>query len=157
VLKLTASVALVVAVAATSSFASGATRALPVIELVSTRTTYQPNDAAPKGPSKGDTLFTTSQLTNYVRQFDKPKREVVGTDRRTIAMLSRTTGTIEGLTRLPGGTLVLRGTVQFVANGMIVPVVDGTGEYGGARGTVTISACCEDPKKSLNVYRLTYK
>jgi hypothetical protein len=155
--RLHASIALVVAaVAAISASASGSTRALPVIELVSTRTTYQPHDVAPKGPSKGDTVFTTSQLTNYVPQFDRPKRELVGTDRRTIAMLTRTTGTVEGLTRLPGGTLVLRGTVRFVANGMIIAVRDGTGEYAGAHGTLTVSECCGDAKKTLNVYRLTY-
>jgi len=158
VLRLRASIVLaVVAVAAVTASASGSTRALPVIQLISTRTTFQPHDVAPKGPSKGDTVFTTSQLTNYVAQFDRPQRELVGTDRRTIAMVTRTTGTIEGLTRLPGGTLILRGTVRFVANGMIIPVTDGTGEYAGARGTATVSTCCGDPKKSLNVYRLTYK
>ncbi len=157
-LRLRASLVLAVAaVAVVTASASGSTRALPVIQLISTRTTFQPHDVAPKGPSKGDTIFTTSQLTNYVSQFDRPKRALVGTDRRTIAMLSRTTGTIEGLTRLPGGTLILRGTVRFVANGMIIPVIDGTGEYAGARGTVTVSECCQDSKKSLNVYRLTYK
>jgi hypothetical protein len=59
----------------------------------------------------------------------------------------------EGVARLPGGTLRVRGEVRLILGGGIrIPVVGGTGRYRAATGMLYVS---KGEKRALNVYRIT--
>jgi hypothetical protein len=147
---------LAIALVAIPGSSLGGARALPVIQLVSITTADRINDVAPKGPSKGDTEFTTSRLLNAVPQFGKRRGAAVGSDRGTLTFQSGRSVTINGVAKLPGGTLVVHGKVRILANGLVLPVSGGTGAFRGAHGTVTTSPLTKDGKRALNVYRLKY-
>lgn len=138
---------------------AGASAALPptVIKLISVTTSTKESDLAPKGPSTGDTVRETSRLLNEVTQFGKPRRAVVGSDRAVQRLrLNPRSLTVNGVAKLPGGTLLFRGKVEsYAQGGIVIPVVGGTGRFLGAEGilwVVTVS----DPARTLNIYRLTY-
>jgi hypothetical protein len=121
------------------------------VELVSVTTSVKVTDTAPKGTSKGDSLYSTSALYNARPQFGRPKGARVGRDGGTIVILTRTTSRISVVAHLPGGTLTIRGTLR--ANGT-APVVAGTGRYSGATGLLFIKQTGK--ATALNIYRLTY-
>ena len=137
--------------------ATAATRPPTVIRLVAVPTSAKTTDRAPKGPSAGDTVTETSRLLNEVAQFGKPPLAVVGSDRDVQRLRFKPRRlTIDGVTKLPGGTLFFRGTVErFGEDGTVVPVVGGTGRFLGAQGILVIVTAGR-PAKTLNIYRLTY-
>jgi len=127
------------------------------IRLISVTTSVKANDRPPKGASAGDTVRETSQLLNEVQQFGKPKLAVVGSDDAT-SVLSRglKSSVVNGVARLPGGTLSFGGKPQRnPKGGAVIPVVGGTGDYVGARGTLWIVNIA-NPKRTLNIYTLSY-
>ena len=127
-----------------------------VIRVVSTATSVRTHDVAPKGPSAGDYVVLDDRLTNAVRQFGKRKGASVGSDHAVERLVPGGGLTIDGLARFPGGTVRFRGRVGVDAHGnATAPVVDGTGKYTGAHGTVTITNLRKDGGVALNVYRMT--
>jgi hypothetical protein len=129
--------------------ASGAAPTTIVITVKSVTTAAIPSDRAPKGASKGDRLLLRDRLVNVARQFGKPRGAVVGHDEGVIVLTSPTSGTFEGVTTLPGGTIRLHGVIR---NGiMTFSVAGGTGKYAHAHGTITVGS----GKSPLNTYRLT--
>jgi len=116
--------------------------------LVSVRTT----DLAPKGVvSRGDRKVYRNVLRNTARQFGKPKGARVGSDSGTLTFTSAHTARYTGTTRLPGGTLKVRGPVKVVGRQLQIAVTGGTGRYASARGTLTVGP---GDTRALNVYRL---
>ncbi len=131
------------------SVASGAAPATTVITVRSVTTATIPSDKPPKGASKGDRLLLRDRLVNVARQFGKPPGAVVGRDEGVILLTGPNSGTFEGLTTLPGGTLRLHGVIR---NGTLsFSVVGGTGRYAHARGTIDVGS----GKSPLNTYHLT--
>jgi hypothetical protein len=127
-----------------------------VIQLLSIETSQRITDVDPKGNSTGDKWYSTSRLQNLAPQFGLPKGAVVGTDRGTMTVLGPTSASLDSTTKLPGGTLRVRGRVRLrPQGGLIFPVVGGTGLFAGARGTLTILGQ-KDPKRAANIYALTY-
>lgn len=113
-------------------------------------------DKKPKGPSAGDRSVETTKLLNAVPQFGKAEGAVVGHDKATIVLKSRTSATMTGVTYLPGGTLTVRGRLTpDPRGGVIAPVVRGSGTFKGARGTIWIVRTT-GPTRVLNVYALRY-
>jgi hypothetical protein len=155
VIRLAALVVLAVA-AAPSLPARGQADKLTVIKLISITTSERRNDVPPRGISVGDSEFSTSRLVNAVPQFGKAKGAVVGSDRSTTTLRSISTARVEGTATLPGGTLLIYGTVRFIRHGQVFPIAGGTGAFARAHGTVTISPLGNDDRRALNVYRLTY-
>jgi hypothetical protein len=153
--QVAALVLLVVAVAASTARA-GADE-LTLIKLVSITTSERDNDVPPKGVSIGDSEFSTSRLVNAVPQFGKPKGAVVGSDQSTTTLRSASMARVEGVTKLPGGSLVIYGTVRFIPHGQVFPIGGGTGAFSGAHGTVTVTPFGKDARRALNVYRLAYR
>jgi hypothetical protein len=145
---------LLLLVALVAFAAPGVSRAETVtIQVKSAVVKVTPVDKAPKGRSAGDRVIQRNKLTNAVRQFGKPKGARVGTDSGTVTFTSPTTARFDGVARLPGGTIKLRGNVRPLADGGIqIPIAGGTGRYAAATGTVTV-APGDDPV--LNVYRVT--
>jgi hypothetical protein len=127
-----------------------------VIRVVSITTSYTTVDVPPKKASAGDHDVFTSRLLNARAQFGKPRGAVVGSDRGTMLLTSATSARLMTVARLPGGTIVVSGPLTSAGGGAVsIPVVEGTGQFAGARGTVTILAP-KDPKTAINIYRLTY-
>lgn len=145
-----------VAAAMLAGRATPATTAPSLIRLVSVTTSCSLVDTKPKGASVGDRETCSSRLSNARAQFGKPKGAVVGSDRGVLRYTGTQSATFSGMTKLPGGTLVLGGAVRPVGNGdVLVSVVNGTGIFSGARGTLTILKPT-DAKTAINVYRLSY-
>jgi hypothetical protein len=127
-----------------------------VISVISTATSAKAHDAPPKGASAGDSIVMTDRLTNAVRQLGKAKGAVVGADRATERLVSRGNVSIDGITRLPGGTVHVKGRLRADAQGRATaPVVSGTGKYEGATGTLTIVNLNRSGNLALNIYQLT--
>jgi dirigent-like protein len=145
---------LLLLVALAALFCPGVARAETVtIQVKSVVIKVTPVDRAPKGRSTGDRVIQRNKLTNAVRQFGKPKGARVGTDSGTVTFTSANTARFDGVARLPGGTIKIRGNLRPLANGGIqIPIAGGTGRYARATGTVTVEAG-DDPV--LNVYRVT--
>jgi hypothetical protein len=122
-----------------------------VIRLVSDTTSVRGRDVAPKGPSVGDSVFSTSRLRNAVAQFGRARGAIVGSDRGTARLVSATRATVDGVASLPGGTLHFRGRLRST-----IPVVGGTGRFAGARGTLRVTATSRRDT-ALNVYTLTFR
>jgi hypothetical protein len=147
-----------VVLAAFDPSASASSAAPPtLIRLVSVTTSAKESDRLPKGPSTGDTVRETSRLLNEVAQFGKPARAAVGSDSAVQQLrLGPKSITVDGVAKLPGGTLLFRGKAErYARGGIVIPVVGGTGRYLGAQGTLWI-VTVRDPARVLNVYRLTY-
>jgi hypothetical protein len=102
----------------------------------------------------GDKMQARNSLRNAVAQFGRPKGALVGQDVQTITVTSvtptrvRTTVTVS----LPGGTLRVAGTVT--SNEQLLPVVGGSGDFAGARGTSEVKSLDADGDPALNIYRL---
>jgi hypothetical protein len=86
-----------------------------------------PKTARSRGEwSKGDTLSGTSILRNFVPQFGKPKGARVGTSSFTDIALASQMVREEGVARLPGGTVHVRGVVP-IGPTVKLPVVGALG------------------------------
>jgi hypothetical protein len=130
--------------------ASGAAQPPLVITVKSVATASIPKDKPPKGASKGDAFVLRDRLLNVARQFGKPAGAVVGHDEGVLVLTSATSGTFDGVTTLPGGTIRLRGVMR---NGIeTFSVAGGTGKYARAHGTITVGS----GKSPLNTYHLTF-
>jgi hypothetical protein len=125
-----------------------------VIRLVSITTSNRVQDKDPAGPSRGDTLVTTSRLQNAVAQFGRAKGAVVGSDSGTVTLTAADAGMVAGTTKLPGGTIKFRGRIGS-GNRDVIPVTGGTGRFAGARGTLTTAPLDRDGARASKVYRLT--
>ena len=127
------------------------------IVLYSETTSYQVTDKAPKGPSAGDTTRETSRLRNAVAQLGKTVGAVVGRDRATSVLVSKTRWRVNGVAYLPGGTLTFRGlSRRHPQGGFEVPVVAGTGLYAGAHGLSRVMQIAST-KRVVNAYVLEYR
>ena len=136
--------------------ASAATPALAapsagiVITVKSVTTASIPRDTPPKGASKGDRIVMRDRLLNVGRQFGKPAGAVVGRDEGVLVLTGPRSGTFDGVTTLPGGTIRLHGIIR---DGFATfTVVGGTGRYAHARGTISVGPGASP----LNVYRLGF-
>ena len=110
-------------------------------------------DRKPKGTSAGDRVIQRNRLLNAVRQFGKAKGTHVGSDQGTVTFTSAHSERFDGVTRLPGGTLHVKGVMRLLLGGGIrIPVVGGTGRYKSATGMLYVG---EGEDRALNVYRIT--
>ena len=88
-----------------------------------------------------------------MRQFGKVKGTHVGSDQGTVTFTSAHSERYDGVARLPGGTLRVKGDVRLLVGGGIrIPVVGGTGRYRAATGMLYVG---EGENRALNVYRIT--
>jgi hypothetical protein len=134
--------------AAAGTTATAAAPSSLVITVKSVTTASIPNDKAPKGASKGDKLLLRDRLVNVDKQFGKPAGAVVGRDEGVLVLTSATSGTFDGVTTLPGGTIRLHGVIR---NGVeTYSIAGGTGRYAHAHGTIVIGK----GKTPLNTYHL---
>jgi hypothetical protein len=123
------------------------------IQVTSIVVKVTPVDVKPKGTSAGDKVIQRNKLVNTVRQFGKVKGSHVGSDEGTVTFTSPHTERYNGIARLPGGTLRVRGDVRLIIGGGIrIPVVGGTGRYRAATGMLYVA---QGEKRALNVYRIT--
>ena len=124
--------------AATSDAAAGRSVTIRVLVTPVTRTIEDlpPKTLKTTGEwSRGDTLSGTSILRNARAQFGKPRGARVGTSSFTDTALSPRMVREDGIARLPGGTVHVRG-VAAIGPTVKIPVVGGTGIYAGATGVV---------------------
>ncbi len=128
-----------------------------MIQLVSITTSYSSVDVPPRNASAGDRQLFTSKLLNARPQFGKPKGAVIGSDRGTMLLTAPTSARLKTVAKLPGGTLTVNGPLRAAGGGAVsIRVVAGTGNFAGARGTLTILAPT-GPKTAVNIYRLSYR
>jgi Dirigent-like protein len=138
--------------AAGASARPGAT----IIRVVSIATAAKTHDAPPKGPSKGDYVVIDDKLTNQVAQFGRKKGALVGTDHAVERNIGSNRVMVDGIARLPGGTIHFKGELKVDTNGIAgVKVVGGTGDFQSAKGVVAIKNLTKDGKVALNVYSIT--
>jgi hypothetical protein len=112
-------------------------------------------DSPPKNqPTVGDKIWAKSILRNAVAQFGRRQGAVVGSDMGVITVTSvkPLRGRIKITVTLPRGTLRVAGNVTASFQG--APVVSGTGDFAGARGSVEVRNLEPDGDPALNVYRL---
>jgi hypothetical protein len=139
---------LIATAAAAGTTASAAAPTSLVITVKSVTTASIPSDKAPKGASKGDKLLLRDRLVNVGKQFGKPAGAVVGRDEGVLVLTSATSGTFDGVTTLPGGTIRLHGVIR---NGIeTYSIAGGTGRYAHAHGTIVIGK----GTSPLNTYHL---
>ncbi len=152
---LLASVSLVMALPAAASDA--ATAKSVTIRVYVKEVTQSIKDVPPKTfwlgheYTKGDTIRGTEILRNAVRQFNKPKGAIVGTDRYVIVAVAWQKVRVDFVVRFPGGTVHAHGEGK-AGSGPEVPIVGGTGLYAGATGVVEGRHLANGEK--LNIYRL---
>src|SRR3954469_22263385 len=84
------------------------------IQVTSIVVKVTPVDVKPKGASAGDKVIQRNRLVNTVRQFGKVKGSHVGSDEGTVTFTSPHTERYNGIARLPGGTLRVRGDVRLI-------------------------------------------
>ena len=149
-----ASVLLVMALPAAASDAAAA-KSVTIRVLV--EVTRSIKDVPPKTLrvgnvyTSGDAIRGTELLRNAVRQFDKPRGAVVGTDRYVITAVALQRIRVDFVTRFPGGTVHAHG-VGRAGSKPEVPIVGGTGAYAGATGSIEGRHLANGEK--LNTYRL---
>jgi len=128
-----------------------------VIRVVSVSVDVLVNDTPPKQVvNKGDMIGQRSKLLNPTAQFGMAKGVRVGSDRGVMTYTGAKSARFDGITTLPGGTLVLRGAVSVRKGGVTaIPVAGGTGKFKGARGVLLIAPSNpKTPGRVLNTYRL---
>jgi hypothetical protein len=126
-----------------------------IIRVISAATAVKTHDAPPKGPSKGDSVVIDDKLTNQVAQFGKKKGALVGTDHAVETNIGNNRVIVDGIARLPVGTIHFKGELKVDSNGIAtVAVVGGTGDFQSAKGTVAIANLTKDGKTALNVYSI---
>jgi hypothetical protein len=123
------------------------------IRVTSVAISVRPNDVAPKGTSRGDTVEFRDRLLNVDARFGRPKGAVVGSDRGTMTFTGKHTARFSGRARLPGGTVRLAGKVVALPNrSFAIPVRGGTGRFAHASGYLLVGP---GDKRALNTYTLT--
>ena len=145
-----------VAAAAVLSFAPVATSAgsTETIQLISI-TTYSHQE--PTNAKSGDySVDSRDNLMNAAPQFGQRLGVRVGTDVGRFTYTPAHTATYAGVTRLPGGTVKVRG-MAFAHDGkVLIRVVGGSGKYKGATGFLTIGlGHVKSKTRSTNTYELT--
>jgi len=126
-----------------------------IIRVISVATAVKTHDAPPKGASKGDYVVIDDKLTNQVAQFGKKKGALVGTDHAVERNIGSNRVVVDGIARLPGGTIHFRGELKVDSKGIAaVKVVGGTGDYQAAKGAVAIKNLTKDGKTAVNVYSI---
>jgi len=102
----------------------------------------------------GDKVRAKNSLRNAVAQFGRPKGALVGSDLQTVSVTSVTPTRVRVTVSvtLPGGTLRVAGTVTSPKQPL--PVIGGTGDFAGARGTSEVKSLDADGDPALNIYRL---
>jgi hypothetical protein len=152
-------VVLVVTAALASSAAARTDRAL-TINLKSVETAASAVDQAPKQMaagkfSSGDILVIRDNLFNRVAQLGRPAGAKVGADRSVLTFVSGTAANLVGSASFPSGSLWFKGRVAPEASGTLsMRITGGSGEFAGARGTVTEPASDSDPSNASNTYHL---
>ncbi len=127
-----------------------------VIRLVSTTTGVALLvDTGAKGLGIGDTIWSTSILSNAVAQFGRAKGATVGIDAGRATHLGTKSEQVDVVATLPGGTIHIKGRSRRAGATGVLPVVGGTGLYAGAHGTLSVRDIPGGPR-STNVYRLHY-
>ena len=103
----------------------------------------------------GDKVQAKNSLRNAVAQFGRPKGALVGSDLQTITVTSVTPTRVRVTlsVTLPGGTLRIAGTVTSPKQAL--PVVGGSADFAGARGTSEVKSLDADGDPALNIYRLS--
>jgi hypothetical protein len=125
------------------------------VRILSVVSGYSQTDVEPKGLSAGDRVRMTDRLYNLVAQFGKPKGAPVGTDSGTMTIRrGKQTANFQGVARLPGGTMVVKGRVTLGRTPTTLTVAGGTGRYSRARGTVTVRTLDANGRAS-NIFHLT--
>jgi hypothetical protein len=134
---------------ATTAEAS-ATQAL-TIKVTSVVTKTRSRDTPPKGTSRGDKVEQSGVLLNGAAQFGKQLNARVGTDSATTTVTA-TSMTMNGVAKLPDGTIIFKGEVTVLPDKTVsVPVTGGTGKYADASGTLVVGM---GASQALNTYRL---
>ena len=150
-----------VALVATGAAGASTTRAAAVppkeIKLISVTTKANDTDKPPKGASKGDRTIGASALYNGIDQFGRKAGARVGTDRSIFTLRDAKTLYANGTATLPGGTLHFQGTAKVKKGVFHIPVVSGTGDFTGAKGSLLIPIVEPGTKVVANLYRLTYR
>lgn len=127
------------------------TKAL-TIRVTSIVKTTRSKDQPPKGTSPGDKVEFEDVLLNATPQFGKGTNAQVGRDTGTMTITSTNTFRMDGVTTLPGGTIVFKGQVTVLPNSNIaIPITGGTGKYAHASGTLLVG---RGDKKAPNTYIL---
>jgi hypothetical protein len=136
---------------ASQAVAAGASQL--VIRVQSNTVTGTLTHHPPAGP-KNDVVVEHDALVNAKPgQFGQQAGATVGTDVATITYRTNTSLIIRASASLPGGTILIAGTVTVKpGRPTVVPVVGGSGAYAGATGTETIGTSSVAP---LNVYRIS--
>jgi hypothetical protein len=138
--------------------AQARTQETRVIKVVSISLEVVVNDTAPKQViNKGDMIGQRSKLLNPEAQFGMAKGVRVGSDRGVTTYTGPKSARFDGITNLPGGTLVLHGPITMRKGGVTaIRVAGGTGKFKGARGVLLIApGNPKTPGRVLNTYRLT--
>ena len=86
-----------------------------------------------------------------MRQFNKPKGAIVGTDRYVIVGVAHQKVRVDFVVRFPGGSVHAHGEGK-PGSEPEVPIVGGTGLYAGATGVAEGRHLANGEK--LNIYRL---
>ena len=127
------------------------------VVVTSYTTVQQTHDIAPRGKAnKGDRIDFKDLLVATGKQLGKAKGKPVGYDAGTVLYTSAKTQSISGVTTFPGiGTLTFEGPMTEAKDGTVtVPITGGTGQFKGAKGTLTIG---KGDQKAPNTYRLKLK
>ena len=132
-----------VALALVAGTARAAESNLTTIKLVSV-TTKESTDNGPAAPGEPtaeaavSSLRESSRLYNAVRQFGKPAKAQVGSDRAVMVRFvsGRRWSTVTA--SLPDGTIRSVGYERHVAGEALIPVVGGTKRYAHVTGWLSI-------------------
>ena len=116
-------------------------------------TTYSHQE--PVNAVSGDySVDSRDELMNAAPQFGQRSGVQVGTDAGRFTYTPAHTATYAGVTKLPGGTVTVRG-IAFAHDGkVVIRVVGGSGRFKGATGFLTIGLG-KGKVRSLNTYELT--
>jgi hypothetical protein len=159
--KLTAA-ALATAAAATAALTLSGAHVVPAASAIDpprTMTFIEPfsSDRSPhgryidigkKGMSPGDMIFHTKQTA-----VEEGTGRRVGSDGvETILTADGGTVAVSDTVRLPGGHVLVAGTLRHTDRTAALAVIGGTGAYANAHGEVTIT---EDTKHKRNITNLT--
>jgi hypothetical protein len=103
----------------------------------------------------GDKLQVKNRLRNAVAQFGRPRGALVGSDVQTVTVNSVTPTRVRMTVAvtLPGGTLRVAATLTSNRQALL-PVVGGSGDFAGARGTSDVIPINGVANSALNIYRL---
>jgi hypothetical protein len=128
-----------------------AANASRVIKLLASNISGKRYARPPTGIA-GDLVVGRDRLLNAVQQFGRPRGATVGEARYRTVFERRAIATVKVTATLPGGTIQARGRVDFQKPSNIIRVIDGTGVFERASGTVEERVL--QGGQTLNVYRL---